>query len=341
MESLNSEIKGKIIEMLESSRIGASSSEIAKKIGHNRVTVSKYLEIMKAHNLIDYEDVAQAKLWTLNSKSHRPTILIVDDEPHIVELVSLSLIPDKFNIHKAYSGLDALEKVYSETPDLIILDLMMPGINGYEICKKLKENALTRHIPIIILSAKGEIDDKLRGLQIGADDYMTKPFDPMEIEARVESVVRRSGKDIDTHPLTKLPGKQGIRESLERWMGGEETFSVSRIRIENIEAFGKKHGYMKAENAVTLFARMISDLFKGSDDFFIGHTLKDDFVMITGDGNAVGEIEQAFGRIIPYLSGDDKAKDRLSLAVETIKSGEILKKKMKPEDVLSRLEVRG
>ncbi len=341
MENLNTEIKSKIIEMLETSRIGASSSEIAKKIGHNRVTVSKYLEIMKAHNMIDYEDVAQAKLWSINRKSQRPTILIVDDEPHIVELVSLSLIPEKFSILKAYSGIDALEKIYSESPDLIILDLMMPGINGYEICQKLKDNALTRHIPIIILSAKGEIDDKLRGLQIGADDYITKPFDPMELEARVESVVRRSGKDLDTHPLTKFPGIQGIKESLGRWMEEGMPFSVSNLRMMNFEQYSKRHGYRKAENAVILFSRMISDLFKGSDEFFIGHTLKDDFVMITGDDNAAEEVRQAFERMVPFLSGEDKAKDRLELAVRTIKSGDIHKKKLKVKDVLSHLEVKG
>ena len=140
MDNLNKEIKNKILEILKVSKIGASASQISKKIGHNRVTVSKYLEVMKAHEIIDYEGIAQAKLWYIKKDNSKPTLLIVDDEKHIVELVALSLVPEKFRIIKAYTGLDALDLVYKENPDLIVLDLMMPGINGFEVCKKIKEN---------------------------------------------------------------------------------------------------------------------------------------------------------------------------------------------------------
>ena len=185
MENLNIDIKKKIIDFLKRTKYGASSSEIAKNIGHNRITVTKYLEIMKAHKIVSYDDVAQAKLWHLNEKDSRKKILIVDDEPHITELIKFTLMDEKYILLEAFSGLDALDKVKKDTPDLIILDLMMPGINGYEVCQKLKQDALTQHIPILILSAKGELKDKIKGINVGADDYMVKPLDLEELEARI------------------------------------------------------------------------------------------------------------------------------------------------------------
>ncbi len=93
----------------------------------------------------------------------------------------------------AVDGAEALEKVSNETPDLILLDLMLPKLNGYEVCMKLKENPATRHIPVIMLSAKGEIKDKVLGIEIGADDYVTKPFDLLELKARIRALLRRTG----------------------------------------------------------------------------------------------------------------------------------------------------
>ena len=92
----------------------------------------------------------------------------------------------------AADGAEALEKVTAETPDLILLDLMLPKVNGYEVCMKLKEDSLTRHIPIIMLSAKGEIKDKVLGIEIGAEDYVTKPFDLLELKTRIRALLRRS-----------------------------------------------------------------------------------------------------------------------------------------------------
>jgi len=115
----------------------------------------------------------------------RRNILIVDDEPHIVNLVKLSLDRNKYNVSGAYSAREALRLVESGVPDVIIVDIMMPGVNGYELCQALRENAGTKHVPIIILSAKGQMNDKLHAIDVGADDYITKPFDPMELERRI------------------------------------------------------------------------------------------------------------------------------------------------------------
>ncbi len=115
----------------------------------------------------------------------KKSVLIVDDEPHIVNLVKLSLDQGKYNVMGAYSAREALRLVETEPPDVIIVDLMMPGINGYELCQALRENLKTMHTPIIILSAKGQMNDKLHAIDVGADDYITKPFDPTELERRI------------------------------------------------------------------------------------------------------------------------------------------------------------
>ncbi len=120
-------------------------------------------------------------------------ILVVDDEPDLVELVSYSLKKEGFKVSSASTGEDALEKVRKDDYNLIILDLMLPGIQGVELCRMLRSNPRTEAIPIIMLTAKGEVSDKIRGLETGADDYMTKPFSPKELVARVNTVLRRTG----------------------------------------------------------------------------------------------------------------------------------------------------
>jgi two-component system alkaline phosphatase synthesis response regulator PhoP len=118
-------------------------------------------------------------------------ILIVDDEQDIVELLSYNLEKEGFSIVKAYDGEAALGMVRSEKPDLMLLDLMLPKMNGLDVCKAIRRNPETANLPIIMLTAKGEEIDKIIGLEIGADDYITKPFSVKELVARVRSILRR------------------------------------------------------------------------------------------------------------------------------------------------------
>ncbi|MEA1907130.1 MAG: response regulator [Euryarchaeota archaeon] len=122
----------------------------------------------------------------------RTKILVVDDEPDTLIPLTRALEADNYAVIGAADGAEALEKVAAETPDLILLDLMLPKVNGYEVCMKLKEDSLTRDIPIIMLSAKGEIKDKVLGIEIGAEDYVTKPFDLLELKTRIRALLRRS-----------------------------------------------------------------------------------------------------------------------------------------------------
>jgi len=121
-------------------------------------------------------------------------ILVVDDERHIVEFLVMSLRQNHYESLIAYDGYEAIALARGERPDLILLDSMLPGIDGAETCAALKKDATTRDIPIIFLTAKSEEDDKVTGLSLGADDYITKPFSLRELFARIEAVLRRSSK---------------------------------------------------------------------------------------------------------------------------------------------------
>ncbi len=121
----------------------------------------------------------------------KPKILVVDDIPQNVRLLEMNLKPEGYNIIAAYSGEEALEKVKAEKPDLILLDIMMPGMDGYEVCKKLRQNRETRALPIVMITAsEKDMDKKIEALDAGADDFITKPFDRYEVLARVRSLLR-------------------------------------------------------------------------------------------------------------------------------------------------------
>lgn len=128
------------------------------------------------------------------NKMEKKKILIVDDEPDIVELVSYNLKKEGFEVVSALDGNEALVVIKKGDFDFLILDLMLPGIPGMELCRILKNNPETRHIPVIMLTAKGEEIDRILGLETGADDYITKPFSPRELVARIRAVLRRTGE---------------------------------------------------------------------------------------------------------------------------------------------------
>ncbi|WP_317854637.1 response regulator transcription factor [Chakrabartyella piscis] len=126
----------------------------------------------------------------------RQKVLIVDDDQHIAELISLYLMKEGFDTKEVYDGRDAITMVATYQPDMIILDLMLPGMDGYQVCAEVRK---TNKVPIIMLTAKGETFDKVLGLELGADDYMVKPFDTKELVARVKAVLRR----YETKPETE------------------------------------------------------------------------------------------------------------------------------------------
>ena len=132
----------------------------------------------------------------------KENILIVDDEEDVLELIRYNLDKNGYNTETAITGEEALTKARAKLPDLVILDLMLPGIDGLEVCKKLKSDTKTEHIPVIMLTAKGEEADIVTGLELGADDYVTKPFSPKVLIARVRRILHRTiARDLEKAPV--------------------------------------------------------------------------------------------------------------------------------------------
>lgn len=123
-------------------------------------------------------------------------ILIVDDDKNICELLKLYIEKDGFSTVLAYDGINAVKLATNENPDLILLDVMLPGLDGWQVCREIRK---TSQVPIILVTAKGEVFDKVLGLELGADDYVTKPFDTKEIVARIKAVLRRTAKEKDSN----------------------------------------------------------------------------------------------------------------------------------------------
>ncbi|TAN44427.1 MAG: response regulator transcription factor [Nitrospirae bacterium] len=153
-------------------------------------------------------------------------ILIVDDEADIVELVSYNLKKEGFEVEAALDGEEALKKINADTYTLLVLDLMLPGIQGMELCRIIRNNPKTNKLPIIMLTAKGEELDRVLGLEIGADDYMTKPFSPRELAARIKAVLRRT-REKENIGADAKPVAQGVIRlgdlSIDR-----ETYTVTK-----------------------------------------------------------------------------------------------------------------
>ncbi|MEK7993467.1 MAG: response regulator transcription factor [Planctomycetota bacterium] len=160
------------------------------------------------------------------------TILVVDDEEDVLELVRYNLDRSGYRVETASSGEEALEKARRKLPDLVILDLMLPGMDGLEVCKKLKNDVKTEGLPIIVLTAKGEETDVVTGLELGADDYVTKPFSPKVLIARVRRILRRAvSRDTEKPPIRiqDLVMDPGRREVLVKGKRVNLTFTEFNI----------------------------------------------------------------------------------------------------------------
>ncbi|MBN1134332.1 MAG: response regulator [Methanosarcinaceae archaeon] len=176
-----------------------TTRELVNKVDMSKVTALKYLDRLKEKNLVDFEEVGNAKIWFLKEEDEtidkRTKVLVVDDDKNIINIIHDFLEPDQFEVLAASNGKEALGMVFIESPDILILDIMMPEMDGLKVCKELKKNAITRNLPIIVLSAKTSLDDKLKAMDLGINDYIGKPFDLRELRARINMALR-SGHDI-------------------------------------------------------------------------------------------------------------------------------------------------
>ncbi|MFC1509055.1 response regulator [Candidatus Omnitrophota bacterium] len=274
---------------------------------------------------------------------HREKIVVVDDDPDILDVLKITLEDEGYEVTEAHNGEEALEVIKKISPDLLITDFTMPKMKGDKLCEVLKEDILAQHMPIIMLTGKGESVDKVHGINAGADDYMVKPFEPTELVARVKMVLRRTARDLDANPLTRLPGNVSILNEIQKRIDNKEPYAVCYVDLDKFKAFNDKYGFEKGDEVIKNTARILitSVQKKGTPKDFIGHVGGDDFVVITIPDKIdvlCKKIISDFDMIVPglynkddltkgYIMGKDRQGKRTKISLISISIGIVNSKK--------------
>lgn len=209
-------------------------------------------------------------------------LLIVEDDVDIANMLEIYFGGLHYEVDIASRGSEALEKTRQRLPHLIVLDIMLPDIDGYEVCRTMRTQTRTSHIPVIFLTQKDERSDKLQGLELGADDYITKPFDIEELRLRVYNAIARSERESLTDPHTNLPSGQLIEDQLRKIIH-TQGWAYIDIRLNHFDDFKEAYGFVASDNVLRFTAMLIGEIVDefGTINDFVGHTGNDHFVIIT------------------------------------------------------------
>ena len=241
-------------------------------------------------------------------------ILVVDDDAVIREMIGSILEVEGYRVLMAENGDQSLQMLAITVPDLILLDVMMPGLDGNEVCRRLKSDPSRSFIPIIMLTALGQAEQRVRGLELGADDYLSKPFYIEELLARVRAQLRRSGQ-INANPLTGLPGNLVIEAEVSaRLLKRQPPLSMLYCDLDNFKAFNDVYGFARGDDVIRLMAGILVEAVEkhGNADDFVGHVGGDDFVVLSTPNKAEAiarHIIDRFDRGAPdFYSPEDRQR---------------------------------
>jgi len=210
-------------------------------------------------------------------------ILIVDDDPDIRDVLRITLEGENYEVIEAKDGEEGLKAVQTKTLDLVLLDYKMPKMDGREVCSRIKKDILLQHLPVIMVTGKGDLSDKVDGIDAGADDYVVKPFEPKELLARIRMIIRRTIRDLEANPLTRLPGNVSILNELSARLETNAPFAVCYLDLDKFKSYNDTYGFEHGDDVIKETARILIRVVKecGNSDDFIGHIGGDDFVIVT------------------------------------------------------------
>ncbi len=225
------------------------------------------------------------------SAATKQKVLIVDDVLDNIKIL-IELLKPNYKTYFADNGPKALELARNKSPDLILLDIVMPHMDGYEVCQKLKADSLTEDIPVIFISAMNDVGDEAKGLEIGAVDYITKPISPAIVKARIKNhlklreamqeLKRLFSTALDANPMTGLPGNNSIANRIKKDLADNANVTVLYADLDNFKAFNDKYGFALGDDVIRftneVFQEVISEM--NIKEAFIGHIGGDDFVLI-------------------------------------------------------------
>ncbi len=213
----------------------------------------------------------------------KPKILIVEDDLDVADMLNAYFRVQGYEVFTVNWGEDGVRACQSSRPDLVILDIRLPDIDGYEVARRLRSNRRTGDIPIIFLTEKRDRTDRLQGLELGADDYITKPFDVQELRLRVRNALRRAGQDTLTNPVTGLPDGTLVDERLSVCIN-KPSWTMLIVALENLDAFRESYGFVASDDVLRAVSLMVQNAMReiGSPNDFLGHLGPTDFVLVTG-----------------------------------------------------------
>ncbi len=238
-------------------------------------------------------------------------LLVVEDDNDISNMLKIYFSGLGYDVDVAPRGADALEKTRHVLPHLIVLDIMLPDIDGYEVCRNLRTSTRTSHIPVIFLTQKDERSDRLQGLELGADDYITKPFDIEELKLRVQGAIRRSEREALTDPRSGLPAGRLIEEQL-RVAIRQSGWAYLDIRLNYFDQFKDVYGFVAGDDVLRFTAMLINEVVDeaGTPNDFLGHAGGDNFIIITQDEKSTAIRDRLKGRFAEEVQSHYNFMDR-------------------------------
>jgi diguanylate cyclase (GGDEF)-like protein len=240
------------------------------------------------------------------------SILVVDDDPFIGRLLEIELKAAGYDVRVANDGRQALELVRDFYPELVLADVMMPHMDGFELTRQLRQDSRTAGVSVIMLTARGLSADKLEGFSVGADDYIVKPFDTPELLARIRGVLRRAKEMRQQSPLTGLPGNVRIEDEIENRVRAGETFAVLYADLDHFKAFNDHYGFMRGDQVIQVTAALIQEVASDAagPTSFVGHVGGDDFIVVCDAEEAEAVAELLVRRFDEAVPGMYDAADR-------------------------------
>jgi PleD family two-component response regulator len=219
-------------------------------------------------------------------------ILVVEDDFDISNMLEVYFKSQGYEVYVASRGQEALDLTRQKMPNVIVLDIMLPDIDGYEVCRRLRTNLRTSHIPIIFLTQKDERSDKIHGLELGADDYIVKPFDVEELRLRVRNTIKSAEVAALTSPSTGLASGRLIEQQLRELMGRSE-WGILYIGIQGLDVFNEAYGFVAGEEVLRFTGMLLNEVIDeyGTPEDFVGHISGDDFIVITRQ-SLVGDLKE-------------------------------------------------
>jgi PleD family two-component response regulator len=212
-------------------------------------------------------------------------ILCVDDEESIASLLRQVLKMAGHEVALARNGFEALDSIAEREPDLVVLDRSMPIMDGIEVCRAIKSNPFLSRVPVLMLTALAAVDFKIEGFEAGADDYLSKPFEPRELTARVSALLRLVAREGDRNPSSGLPGGRAIAHEIEGRVARGESFSVVYFDLDYFKPFADTFGFSVADEVITGTGALLGEI-AGEHGDFVGHIGGDDFLLVCSSERA-------------------------------------------------------